>query len=46
MRTIIGLIGITMIGIGTATLLVNWKVGLCAGIILLGMGLIFDAVRK
>lgn len=46
MRTLLGMIGITLIGTGAGTLIYDWRIGMCAGVILLGMGLVIDAVRK
>jgi hypothetical protein len=46
MRTLLGLTGIALIGIGIVTLIAGWRVGLCAGVILLGCVLVIDAVIK
>lgn len=46
MKTIVALTGLTLIGIGAGTLIVGWKVGLSAGVIILGCGLLIDAVIK
>jgi hypothetical protein len=46
MREIIGLAGITLVGFGTGVWIASWKVGICAGLIVLGGGLFIDAIRK
>jgi hypothetical protein len=46
MKSLLGLIGVTLMGIGIGTVAVGLKVGLCAGTILLGLGLVIDALKK
>ena len=46
MKTFIGLIGITMMGIGIGTFAVGLKAGACIGITLFGFGLVVDALKK
>jgi hypothetical protein len=46
MKSIVALTGIVLVGVGVATLVFDWKIGLCAGTILLGLGLFIDAMRK
>jgi hypothetical protein len=46
MKSIVGLTGIVLMGLGVTTLLFDLRTGICAGIILLGMGLCVDALGK
>lgn len=46
MNMIIGIIGVTLVGIGAGTLAYDWKVGACFGVIIFGGGLIIDSFRK
>ena len=46
MKTIVGMIGITLIGIGVGIIAFGTKTGLCMGIAILGLGLVIDAIRK
>jgi hypothetical protein len=46
MKSIVGLAGIVLMGIGIGTVSSGWKAGICAGLILMGAGLFIDAVRK
>ena len=46
MKTIVGLAGITLIGIGLGIIAFGVKTGLCMGIAILGLGLVIDAIRK
>lgn len=46
MKSLVGIIGITLMGIGIGTVSLGLKIGLCAGITLLGLGLIIDAIRS
>jgi len=46
MKTIVGMVGITLIGIGAGIIVFGTKTGLCIGIALLGLGLVIDAIRK
>lgn len=46
MNGIVGLAGITLIGIGLGVIAFGLKIGLCLGITLLGLGLAIDAIKK
>jgi len=46
MRTILAILGLSFIGIGATTIIYDCRIGICVGIIILGTGLIIDAVRK
>ena len=46
MKMIVGVVGVTFIGIGVGIIAFGIKTGLCMGIALMGLGLVIDAVRK
>jgi hypothetical protein len=46
MKMVVGITGITLMGIGIGTAIFGLVNGLCLGITLLGFGLAIDAVRK
>jgi hypothetical protein len=46
MKSTVALIGIILIGGGTGTLIYDWRVGFCTAVIILGAGLLIDAIRK
>lgn len=46
MRYLLGIIGLTLIGVGTSALIFGWNKALIIGIILLGAGFSYDALRK
>jgi len=46
MKMIVGIAGITLMGIGIGTATFGLVNGLCLGITLLGLGLAIDAIKK
>jgi len=46
MRYLIGIIGLTLIGIGVSALIFGWDKAMIVGIILLGIGFFIDSLRK
>ena len=46
MKTIVGLVGITLMGIGLGVIAFGIKIGLCLGVTLLGLGLAIDAIKE
>jgi len=46
MRMTVGMIGITLMGMGMGTAAFGLVNGLCLGVTLLGLGLIIDAIKR
>lgn len=46
MKMIVGLIGLTLMSIGIGIGIAGVKIGLCAGLTMLGLGLVADALKK
>lgn len=46
MKSIVRLIGITMVGIAIGTMQQDLPTGLCIGLFVFGVGLVVDSLRK